>query len=118
MLLNYMSQNNIKPNKYYIPENYKSDNEFMGVKIFKIRNLIEATCVGVSIWFIISIIPFTQLFTIIFSAILILPAVIFFLVGIKGMSVTEYIIVSILYKKNKCEYEMGMPEKKSEKEKD
>ncbi len=95
-----------------IPLNTEDGSELLGGAI-KIRNLFEAVICDVLLYTILKyalVFLKTKIRSIII-VIVIFMASIFFLVGINRVSVTQWIIRSIRFKKNKSIATMSMPKK-------
>ncbi len=97
-----MSNNNsIK--EIVIPQNVTQQRRILG---FRMRNIIEAGISAAIVAFFIRLIPFTTKVGIIFTVFVAGAIGLIFLLGIKGMSITETIINLVISSRTKHKYHL------------
>ena len=85
---------------YIIPPNFIEGGKIFG-GMFKIRNAIEAGVLGGGTGLLILKLPFSLTTKIVIMCIISLPLVIFGLIGVDGMSLTEYLMNVLKFLKNR-----------------
>ncbi|MCR5396583.1 MAG: hypothetical protein K6E64_03850 [Lachnospiraceae bacterium] len=103
-----------QPDQYYIPDNYSDEHQFRGIPY---RNIIEALIVVYVFYKLIQATPFVL--SIRLTAVLIVCGGlgVFFLIGIKGESVTQFFLSFLKYRENKKTYHLRPVGYKTAKEK-
>lgn len=87
-----------RPDLYYIPENFSDGKTFKGVAY---RNIVEALAVSYGMYKLIFLTPFIFSIKAVATMILAGGFGIFFLIGIKGESVTQFMYSYLLFKQRR-----------------
>lgn len=87
-----------RPDTYYIPSNYAEEHRFKGVAY---RNIAEAVVVAFLLFQLIELTPFIRIIRVVAEIIICGGVGIFFLVGIKGESVIQFLISFITFRKSR-----------------
>lgn len=84
--------------RFIIPDNLTDDRKFLGIKN---RNLIETGIIELILFLMIRWLPLIMSVKAIVGVLIMIPAGIVSIIGIKNESLTEFIISTLLFNKNK-----------------
>lgn len=115
---NMYDDDNYEPAQYFIPINIGDDGGVLGGR-FKKRNMIEAVVIGLLLTLVWKIIfyPYDIIIKIVAYIILVIPVVLFAIVGVNNESFLEFLLEYLAYKKKKRKMKFRLPMKLSEKRK-
>ncbi len=95
-----MSENEYE-NVYIIPANFTDSGRVLN-GLFETRNVVEAVIVALVLGFpIVKLLSFSLMVKVIMCVLLVLPVVVFALIGIDGDSLSQYILRLIRHKNEK-----------------
>lgn len=116
--INMYDDDNYEPAQYFIPINIGDDGGVLGGR-FKKRNMIEAVVIGLLLTLIWKIIfyPYDIIVKIVAYIILVIPVVLFAIIGVNNESFLEFLLEYLAYKKKRRKMKFRLPMKLSEKRK-
>lgn len=109
---------NYEQAQYFIPINIGDDGGVLGGR-FKKRNMIEAVVIGLLLTLVWKIIfyPYDIIVKIVAYIILVIPVVLFAIIGVNNESFLEFLLEYLAYKKKRRKMKFRLPMKLSEKRK-
>ena len=109
---------NYEQAQYFIPINIGDDGGVLGGR-FKKRNMIEAVVIGLLLTLVWKIIfyPYDIIVKIVVYIILVIPVVLFAIIGVNNESFLEFLLEYLAYKKKRRKMKFRLPMKLSEKRK-
>lgn len=115
---NMYDDENYEQAQYFIPINIGDDGGVLGGR-FKKRNMIEAVVIGLLLTLVWKIIfyPYDIIVKIVAYIILVIPVVLFAIVGVNNESFLEFLLEYLAYKKKRRKMKFRLPMKLSEKRK-
>ena len=115
---NMYDDDNYEQAQYFIPINIGDDGGVLGGR-FKKRNMIEAVVIGLLLTLVWKIIfyPYDIIVKIVAYIILVIPVVLFAIVGVNNESFLEFLLEYLAYKKKRRKMKFRLPMKLSEKRK-
>lgn len=115
---NMYDDENYEQAQYFIPINIGDDGGVLGGR-FKKRNMIEAVVIGLLLTLVWKIIfyPYDIIIKIVAYIILVIPVVLFAIVGVNNESFLEFLLEYLAYKKKRRKMKFRLPMKLSEKRK-
>ena len=115
---NMYDDDNYEQVQYFIPINIGDDGGVLGGR-FKKRNMIEAVIIGLLLTLVWKIIcyPYDIIVKVVAYIILVIPVVLFAIVGVNNESLLEFLLEYLAYKKKRRKMKFRLPMKLSEKRK-
>ena len=115
---NMYDDDNYEQAQYFIPINIGDDGGVLGGR-FKKRNMIEAVVIGLLLTLVWKIIfyPYDIIIKIVAYIILVIPVVLFAIIGVNNESFLEFLLEYLAYKKKRRKMKFRLPMKLSEKRK-
>lgn len=109
---------NYEQAQYFIPINIGDDGGVLGGR-FKKRNMIEAVVIGLLLTLVWKVIfyPYDIIVKIVAYIILVIPVVLFAIIGVNNESFLEFLLEYLAYKKKRRKMKFRLPMKLSEKRK-
>lgn len=116
--INMYDDENYEQAQYFIPINIGDDGGVLGGR-FKKRNMIEAVVIGLLLTLVWKIIfyPYDIIIKIVAYIILVIPVVLFAIIGVNNESFLEFLLEYLAYKKKRRKMKFRLPMKLSEKRK-